>query len=114
MKQILYACHFWVDFAVPWSLQTRSSFGSFMVVILVVAGQRQKVFSDVFTFGLIAFDVFLFSFAAGALLSHSHISGFHVCDGGSGFLRVMFDSSFDRLKMTHVASLGWMLQYHLL
>ncbi|KAB2617944.1 hypothetical protein D8674_013813 [Pyrus ussuriensis x Pyrus communis] len=72
-----------------------------------------KVFLDVFTFGFTTFDVLLFSFDVGAPLP-SHICGFHVYSGWSDRSRVMFDLSFDRLKMTPIASSGWMLQYHFL
>ncbi|RXH67531.1 hypothetical protein DVH24_027678, partial [Malus domestica] len=109
------ACHFWVDFVVPWSLPIHYGFG--FSKRHAASGcfyfMGTKV-SDVFTFGLTLFYVLLFSFAAGAPLSPSHICGFHVYSGGSDCSRVMFDSSFDHLKMKHIASSGWMLQYHLL
>lgn len=71
-----------------------------------------KVLSDVCSFGPTAFDVFLYSFDAGAPISPYHICGFHVCGGELCSSWVTFDPSFDRLMMTLVAGPGKMLQRH--
>lgn len=68
----LYACHFWVDFVVSWYLLIRFGFGLSMAAIPMITSQRRlalgyfylmgiKIFSNIFAFGLTAFDVFLFS-----------------------------------------------------
>ncbi|CAN6718539.1 unnamed protein product [Malus baccata var. baccata] len=65
-----------------------------------------KILSAVFTFGTTAFDAFLYPFTAGAVLRPYHIYGFHICGGGFSS-RVMFDPSFDRLKMTLIVGSCW-------